>query len=166
MPTLLRIASRVLLAAAVLAGGAVVVLYTLAFAGLPVSGPTAGGYDLLNAANRSVPWVAALAVVTVGAASVTRSSWVPASVLALASGVVGGLCVGAGSLAVFLSHVGQHAQPPALNSYVLAVAGSAQDIAPAAVVLAVGAVALGAVRVVAVARTRSRITSPAVAAVA
>jgi hypothetical protein len=154
MERTLRIASSVLSAAALLAAAAVVVLYVTAIGSLSADGPTASGYDLLAVANRTVPWVA----VAVAGGVVTRSLLgrviVPAGTLALASGLVGGAALAAHGIALFLSHVGQHAQPPALNSFILAIAGSAQDVAPAAIVLAAGAVVLAAGRAVAVLRTR------------
>jgi hypothetical protein len=154
MQRILRRASLVLIALAVLSAVAAIVLYALAFNSLGRSGPNLNGFGFLNAANNSVPWIAVLAVLAVIAASAHRSVVVPAASLALASGIVGGLVFGAWTLAVFLSHVDQHAQPPALNSFILTIAGTAHDVAPAAIVLLLGAVALVGVRGIVVARTR------------
>jgi hypothetical protein len=157
MTRVLRIVSRALIAVAVAAGIAVAGLYALAFGSLEASGPNPSGYGLLEAANRSVPWIAVLAafgVLTSAAGSAFRRVIVPAASLALASGVLGAFVAGTWTLARFLAHVHPTAQPPALNSFILAIAGSAQDVAPAAIVLALAAVTLVAIRGVAGVRSR------------
>ncbi|MEJ1231359.1 MAG: hypothetical protein WDM88_13095 [Galbitalea sp.] len=154
MQRVLRISSLVITAVAVLATVAVIVLYALAFNSLGSSGPNMGGFGFLEAADRSVPWIAVLAVLAVITGFAHRSVVVPAASLALASGIVGGLVFGTWTLGRFLSHVDQHAQPPALNSFILTFAGVAYDVAPAAIVLLLGAVVLAGIRGIVVVRAR------------
>ncbi|GAB3407215.1 hypothetical protein GCM10027515_22900 [Schumannella luteola] len=138
--------ARVLILLAILGGAAVAATYALAIGSLSSRGPNPDGYGLLAIANHGAPVAAGLVVLAVLAAVPGRRSLVPAAILALSSGVVGGLALATWSIGHALSHVDQHAQPPALNSLILAITGSAVDVSPAAVVLAVGALALIVIR--------------------
>jgi hypothetical protein len=167
MQRILRVCALASTGFAFLATIAVVVLYAIAFNSLAASGPNADGYALLEGADQTVPWIGVLAVLATITAFVHRPSVVvPAACLALASGIVGCFVFGLWTLGRFLSHVDQSAQPPALNSFVLSFAGVAYDLAPAAIVLLVGAVALAGIRSVSAARARSGTSKAQAAAMA
>jgi hypothetical protein len=159
MQRVLRTSAFVVASIAVLLTVATVVLYALSFNSLGRSGPNVDGYNFLLAANSVVPWIAVLVVLAVIAAFARRSVVVATASLALASGIVGGILVALRSISIFLSQVDQHSQPPALNSLILAVAGSAQTLAPTAVILAVGAALLAGIALLVTAQARSNRTS-------
>jgi hypothetical protein len=148
----LRFCAFVFTALSVLATAIAVVLYAITFNSLGSKGPNLDAWGFLNAADALVPWIAVLVVLAVMTGFAHRSVIVPAACLGLASGVVGGLVFGAWHLGVFLSHVDQHIQPPELNSLILTIAAVAHEVAPAAIVLAAGAVLLAGIRGITVAR--------------
>jgi hypothetical protein len=142
----LRLVVRILLAASVLTGLAVAVYLGLAFSALS-SGPTAHGYDLLAFAIQALPYLAAVVVLTVAIGSIGARVRFAIGGLALASGVVGGVAVGLALMGLTLAHIDSRNQPPELNSLVLAMYGVGVQMAPAALVLLIGAaiLALGTV---------------------
>ncbi len=143
-----RLVFRILLAVSVLGGVAVAVCLGLALSALS-GGPTQSGYGLLAVTIEALPYLAAVVVLTVIVGSIGTRVRFAVGGLALASGVVGGVAAGLVGLGSTLDRMDPLHQPPALNSLILAVWGVAGQIAPVALVLAVGAAVLAASTVIA-----------------
>lgn len=141
MAKITRFVAPALVVLAAASGLATVMLYSIAL-GILASGPSIGGYDWLDVANRSTWLVAAFVVVATWAGRFGKGVAVAAGALALASGVVGVIALGLWVLGLSLSGFQSVAQPLGLNSLLLAVAGTGYIVAPAAMVLAVGAFAV------------------------
>jgi len=159
MKHLTRRATPILVALSALATISVIVLYVIALSVL-AGGPSIAGYDLLDIANRGTWLVAGIVVVTVWSARLGKSVAVAAGGLALASGIVGGVCGGLWLLGTSLSGFQNLSQPLELNSLLLAVSGTGYIVAPAAVVLAIGSLIVAATPF---ARARLTVARPAVA---
>ncbi len=138
-----RIPFRILLAVSALGGLGFAVCLGFALSALS-TGPTPIGYDLLAVAMQALPYLAAVVVLTVIVRSIGTRVRFAVGGLALASGVVGGISAGLVGLGSTLRGIDPLHQPPALNSLVIAVWAVGEQIAPAALVLAVGAAALAA----------------------
>jgi len=136
MPAAHLAVPRVILAVAIAAAAVDIALYATALAQL-TDGPDALGYELLLWANKLAGIVAVLAVAVVAARAFSGGRiLVPSLGLLLASGVTGAVALGlfalGGTLASFDA-------PVALNSLLLALRGSGQDLAPVPLFLAAGA---------------------------
>jgi hypothetical protein len=144
-----RIASTVLIVAAIVVGAADAAIYAIATTSLG-AGTTAAGFDLLDLANRLAAIVAALAglavvVRTLGA----RRIAVPAFTLLLVSGITAVVAVGLWTIGVTLfalsnqavldAPAGQVAGSPELqlSSLISGVMGSGLVLAPVPAILAV-----------------------------
>lgn len=130
---------RVILAVAVAAGAVDAALYATAISQL-AAGPDALGYELLLWANKLASIVAVLAVAVVAARAFSGGRILVASLgLLLAAGVAGGIALGlfalGGSLAAYDTSV-------PLNSLLLALRGTGQDLAPVPLFLSAGAAVL------------------------
>lgn len=136
-----RLAFWILLAASTVGGIAVAVSLGFALSSLS-GGPNAAGYDLLLVAMQSLPYLAAIVVLTVVVASVGPRVRFAVGGLALASGVVGGVGAGLAALGSTLASIEPRSQPIELNSLLLAVWGVGTQLAPVALVLAAGAAVL------------------------
>ena len=127
------------------AAGAVVVdvvLYAIALSALS-GGPDAFGYGILLYANKSAGIVAVLAVAVVAARTFGGGRiLVPSLALLLAGGVTGAIALGLYQLGHTLASVAPDLQPVALNSLLLAIQGTGQDLAVVPLFLAVGAAVL------------------------
>lgn len=135
-----RLVFRILLAVSVLGGLAFAVCLGLALSTLS-TGPSANGYGLLLVAMTSLFYLVVVVVLTVIVGAIGTRVRFAVGGLALASGVVGGVAAGLYALGS-LSTIEPRDQPIELNSLLLAVQGVGTQIAPDALVLAGGAVAL------------------------
>ena len=134
----------IVLGLSALAGAGVAVAYLLALTSL-ASGPNMTGYGYLELANGSLPVLAGLAVVVVASRVELARTRYAVGGLALASGIVAGVGVGLATLGSTLANYQPEQQTPELNSLLLAVLATGTQIAPAAVVLAAGALLIAVV---------------------
>ncbi|MBX3100425.1 MAG: hypothetical protein KF761_12710 [Salinibacterium sp.] len=133
---------RVILGFAV--GAAVVdtVLYAIALSSL-AAGPNIFGYEILLYANKAAGIAAVLGVAVIAARTLLGGRiLVPCVTLLIASAVAGGIALGLFLLGNTLASVAPDLQPAALNSLLLALQGTGQDLAVVPVFLAVGAAVL------------------------
>lgn len=130
---------RVILAVAVAAAVVDAALFVTALAQLS-SGPDAVGYDLLLWANKLAGIVAVLASAVVAARTLAGGRiLVPSLGLLLAAGITGGLALGLYLLGASLV---PYATSLDLESLLLALQGTGQDLAPVPLFLAAGAAVL------------------------
>ena len=136
-----RRAFRILLTIAGLGGVAVALCLALALSALS-GGPSRTGYDLLAIAMQALPYLAAVAAMTVIVGSTGTRVRFAVGGLALASGVLGSVAAGLVGLGSTLAGIEPRNQPVEVNSLLLAVWGVGGQVAPAALVLAGGAAVL------------------------
>ncbi len=139
MPAAHLTVPRLILAVAVAAALVDAVLYAGALAQL-ADGPDALGYSLLVWANKLGSIVAVLAVAVVAArAFLGGRILVPSLGLLLASGIVGALALG---LYLLGANLASYEASVPLQSLLLAIRGTGQDLAPIPLFLAAGAAVL------------------------
>lgn len=130
---------RVILAVAIAAAAVDVALFATALAQLS-HGPDAVGYDLLLWANKLAGIVAVLATAVVAARTLAGGRiLVPSLGLLLAAGITGGIALGLFELG---STLVPYATSLDLESLLLALQGTGQDLAPVPLFLAAGAAVL------------------------